>query len=194
LKPQCRVSPNKFKRKGTICISERQERQPLLWLVPRHGNAIQVNSPLAADIQQDQDRRLAGLLHYGPQFPGKLVLIGNDVPGCVAWRQDPDSSSGGYGLCHGSGCVVSWPAGRERHFERALTKRLCSGVSLAGALAYLLKLKGDLAGFPASILNCARLFLRCRCRPAGSGGSHSRKESVDRSQATRLKTLILLSV
>jgi len=67
----------------------------------RHRNAIQVDSPLAAHVQQDQNRRLAGLLHYGPQFPSKLVLIGNDVPGCVAWRQDSDSGSGGYGLCHG---------------------------------------------------------------------------------------------
>ena len=67
----------------------------------RHRNAIQVDSPLAADVQQDQNRRLAGLLHYGPQFPSKLVLIGNDVPGCVAWRQDSDSGSSGYGLYHG---------------------------------------------------------------------------------------------
>src|ERR1035438_7387897 len=116
----------------SLCKSERQERQPILWLVPRHSNAIQVNSPLAAAIQHDQDRRLAGLLHYGPQFAGKLVFIGNDVPGGVAWRQDSDSGSGGYGLCHGSGCVVSWAAGRGRHFERALTKAPLLGRELRG--------------------------------------------------------------
>src|ERR1035438_9411159 len=86
----------------------------------RHRNAIQVDSPLAADVQQDQNRRLAGLLHYGPQFPSKLVLIGDDSPGCVAWRQDSDSGSSGYGLCHvllhrRFGCVASWP-----HFRTLL--------------------------------------------------------------------------
>jgi hypothetical protein len=91
---------NKFKRKGTICISERQEWPPILGPAARYRNAIQVNSPLAANIQHDQDRRLAGLLHYGPQFASKLVLIGNNVPGCVAWRQNSDAGSGGYGLCH----------------------------------------------------------------------------------------------
>src|ERR1035438_8573687 len=142
----------------SLCKSERQERQPILWLVPRHSNAIQVNSPLAAAIQHDQDRRLAGLLHYGPQFADKLVFIGNDVPGGVAWRQDSDSGSGGYGLCHGLGCVASWPPWRRRFLVSALS-RLCSGVSLAAA-ACLLKRKGVAAGFPASILKCACLFLR----------------------------------
>src|SRR5450755_5011446 len=118
-------SPNKFKRKGTICTSERQERQPILWLVPRHRNAIQVNSPLAAAIQHDQDRRLAGLLHYGPQFPGKLVLIGNDVPGSVAWRQDSDSGSGGYGLCHG--LAVGGPCFLAFLRERQLVKAMRQG-------------------------------------------------------------------
>jgi hypothetical protein len=94
----------------------------------RHRNAIQVNSPLAAAIQHDQDRRLAGLLHYGPQFPGKLVLIGNDVPGSVAWRQDSDSGSGGYGLCHG--LAVGGPCFLAFLRERQLVKAMRQGPRL----------------------------------------------------------------
>jgi hypothetical protein len=38
------------------------------------------------------------------------------------------------------------------------------------------------------------LRLRRGNRPAGGSGSHGRKESIDRSQATHLKTFIVLSV
>jgi hypothetical protein len=68
-----------------------------IWLAPRHSNAIQVNSPpLSSKIRIDD----SPVCFTTVQFPGKLVLIGNDVHGGVAWRQDSDSGSGGYGLCH----------------------------------------------------------------------------------------------